>query len=159
MQICFITTTNEKEIQELLTKVSHWLHDPTYEFDRGDFVILDDLNELDASSDERLYNKFFNFYKKSRHEIKFKIENYSREINAYVATKKLLEKKLGLLIKKELPTESLDKEKESFEKIRVNLVKNVNDFFKKLSENETVVAHRLKYLHLNKEKREEYDKK
>ena len=159
LQIGLLTTTNRIQIKELLTEISSHLDSNTYLFNRGDYFIVKYLNKLDTTSNERLYNKIFSFYKKLKHKTKIKIEKYSREINTYVATKKLLEKKLDLPIKADSSTKSLNIENEYFLKTLSDIIENSKEFLNKLTKEENVVTDRLKYLHLSKEEREEHDKK
>ena len=117
LQIGFLTTTNKEVIQKLLDEISEQLDGCDILFYKGDYFIVKYLNKLDVSSDERLHNEFFNFYKKLKNETKIKIEKYSQEINAYVTTKKSLEEELNLLIKHECSIDELYDAKYIFEVI------------------------------------------
>ena len=159
LQIGFLTTTNKEVIKELLDEISKCLDSNTYLFDRGDYFIVKYLNKLDVSSDEILYNKIFYFYNKLKDETKTKIEKYSQEINTYVKAKKRLEEKIGLLIKKECSIDELYHVNYVIEEILEKVANNAGCFFEELIQNENTVTRRLKYLHLNKKERQEYDEK
>ena len=157
-EINYTVLTSDETLHGILKEVDAALKSYYNENFNHKNNILTLLHNLKTKENETNYNEIYKLYKKIEEGTKIQINEYTKKINTYITSKKILEEKIASINNNGVFVENLNEQKKGLKYFLSNLIENANGFIKRFVYLERFFTKHLNHLNFSEEQRKNYDK-